>query len=426
MARYFLSKLPPSESDNGAGSYWRTAESFSGWSGAGDTYESIFASGRAKGPSLRFHINLNLLSYACGDTLPVLTAGRTRVSARPYRILHGDPMGATSSDFLVQLQPFVEADDAAGTNAVEFPIGDGLRAFLDDPLAIGRSLNLALPYVDTQVTLSQAWMRQNPEPDAVVHGGFDLRSAVTPRPLHDVHAAADGEVVLLISGDPVMGHGGGVVLAHDVGGRRFLTLYQHVQPLSVSLAVGDWVPAGTKIGTIWRWTDPNERSHNHFNLLVQGPAFVHEGRDIPALWYSIDPFGVYDYHEADRYIPTAVDGVKSVIQGAERTIQWAGNPPILALPTEFTTEQALIRQIQVRARTKASDASAVMQHDQVLVWLTGVPEMHFVALGAALDRPIETELVRTLRRSHALGKQVRLGYRMYDGRREITAAWVRS
>jgi hypothetical protein len=436
MARYFLSRISPSASDHGDGSYWRGAQVFNGWSDPGDTYEKVFVTRKPVGNGIRFQVNLNLLAYARGDALPVPNPGRKYVDPLPYQVNHADPeyigtdpksIGDPPAKILINLRPFVQADDEHGKNATAFPIGPKLSAFLDDPLKIGGSLGLALPFRDTRVSLSQAWMRDDDQVSAVVHGGFDFSIPLDPRPLHDVYAAAEGKVVLLLNAAQNSGHTGGVLLSHRLDGKRFLTLYQHLQPDSVSLAVGDWVTIGTKIGTIRRWKESFERSHNHFNLLVSSPGFMLGSVSIPSLWYSIDPFGVYDYHESGKYIPRSVDGIEKLIEGVERTVHWSGNPPINALPIEFTTDFLRIRQIQVRVRANNSAAtSPPLEHDQVLVWLEGIDEFHFVALGNSLDREIESELVQTIKRSYASGKLVRMGYRVQNGKRKITAVWVRN
>jgi hypothetical protein len=436
MARYFLSQMSPLKSDQGEGSYWRAAQKFTGWSDPGDTYASVFASSKPAGDWIQFQINLNLLAYARGDALPLPASGRTYVDPLPYRIRHSDPeyigtdpdpIGTKPADFTIDLRPFVQADDANGKNARAFPIGSGLKEFLDDPLKIGGSLGLALPFRDRRACLSQAWMRDDPSPLSVVHGGFDFSIPLNPRPLHDVYAAADGKVVLLLTAAQDSGVSGGVLLSHSINGKRFLTLYQHIQPKTVSLAVGDKVTVGTRLGTIHRRVENGDISHNHFNLLVSSPEFVLDADAIPALWYSIDPFGVYDYHDTSKYTPRSVDGNESFIQGAVRTVHWAGNPPIKALPIEFTTDYLPIRQIQVRVRAhNTASTSSPAERDQVLVWLDGVDEYHFVALGASLNRAIETELVQTIKRSYTTNKSVRLGYRFQNGIRKITAVWVKN
>lgn len=440
MSRYFLSKLNPSDSTNGAGSYWRGEQSelYTGWGSPNDTYDLVFANNTPTSHTLRFQINLNLLAYARGDVLPNPDPGRTLVRPQKYTAVHADPeynssdpesIGDPPSTTEITLQPFVQADDVNGTNAVEFPIGQKLREFLDDPLQIGRPIGLSLPFKDSRASLSDAWMRiDDDKPTRVIHGGFDFRFFTTPRPLHDVHATADGRVALLLNASQNSGAQGGVMLSHQTSnGRRFFTLYQHIQPNTITFAVGDWITAGTKIGTIRRSIDDGvDISHNHFNLLVSSPGFTLGTTQIPSLWYAIDPFGVYDYHIDSTYIPRAVNAIESRIQGAERTIHWAGNPPIDALPVEFTTEYLSIRQIQTRVRAKNSTSASPEEHDQMLVWLDGIDEFHFIALGSSLNRSIENEIIQTIRRSYTSHKRVRLGYRLHNGRRKITAVWVRS
>jgi murein DD-endopeptidase MepM/ murein hydrolase activator NlpD len=314
----------------------------------------------------------------------------------------------------------------------EVPIGDRLVSFLDDPLGMGGSLRLGLPFLHHEASVTQTWMRPGTN---AFHGGFDFSVEAQPfglRPLFDACAAADGRVWMLLN-DSDRGHQGGVVLLHEPApGVQFATLYQHLRPSSVTLAVGDSVRRGQKIGRVRRWMgSTHERTHLHFNLLVRGPDKVPGlNSDTSRLWFAIDPFGVFDDHDPRtggnyNYIPSERGGATKPIRGAARTIHWRGNPPIEAYSGELTTPYSKVRLLQTRARSSRGSNQNPGEMAQMLVWLEGDSHRYHVRLGIELDRSIEEEMCALLRDAHAHARSVRLGYRFRAGRREISAAWVR-
>lgn len=427
MAHYFVNHhVSRSDAPDGVGRYWRASESYSGWGVPGDTYAGVAASGVATNARFRFQVNLHLLAGLLGDD-PVTRQppGSTLVAPIPYTARHRERPTSANESTTISVQPW---EALAPFGLVEVPIGSGLAGFLDDPLGTGRRLGLGLPVMHAEATVSQTWIRSGTNP---FHGGFDFSVDAAPaaqRPLFDACAAADGEVMMLIN---TSGHQGGVVLLHQAGGgREFATLYQHLQPSSITLAVGDRVVRGQRLGRVRKWHADSSRTHCHVNVVVRGPAGVSGLAPASRPWFAIDPFGVYDEHDRTstgdyNYIPRPRGGAGYPIHGAERTIHWRGNPPIEAFSGELVTPFSPVRQLQMRAYRTAGSNASPGEMAQMLVWLEGDDRRYHLRLGAELDRGIEDEMCALLRDAYAFGKRVRLGYRFRSGRPEVSAAWVR-
>ncbi len=440
MSGYFLSRISPSDAPDGIGPYWRKVQAFGGFVEAGATYTDVRGDAGAKKGGDYFHTNLNLLAAAVGDDPhDALSGSASLVASKTYHIKHRDTPTATKTEVDVDVQPWAQEVPMRGGGILRgpLPIGPNLAAFLDDPLKIGAPLGLTLPLYDQDASVSQTWLRppkKLTDLGSAFHGGFDFSVAqewTEPRRLIDVAAAADGVVQVLLN---TKSPGGGVVLRHEVSPAiAFQTIYQHVDPSTVDLAVGEFVRRGQRIGRIRRQQTASggDKSHLHFGVAVRGDTFTLHGVDVPALWYFIDPFGVYGYHEPDGgsnylYIPRARGGLQKKIRGAERTIHWAGDPLIQVLPAEIRTGYLAIRQIQTRVRRRAGDTidGLTKEQDQFLVWLEGIDGFFFAGLGAALDRPIERTFITLLQRAHAERLKVSLGYRFVNGHRQISAAWI--
>jgi hypothetical protein len=417
-ARYFSAQAPPAE--EGSTIHWRKSQSYQVFDTSGKTYLDLIAE-QPDRENVTFHINLNLLAAAVGDDpLTAISSSGSLVDPVSYRF-----RGKRS----VMVQPWVEKVPALrGHRHVPLPIGPRLANFLDDPLGIGRPLNLALPFFDYETTPSQAWLRSEGW-----HGSIDFSVEADlgqPRRLIDVCAAADGVVAMFLARDK--GPNRGIILEHEPApGAVFRTLYQHLDAASVGVVIGERVRAGQRLGKITFFPENGaDHSHLHFTLAVRRRGFRLNGVDIPALWYCIDPFGVYDYHTPDQgpnyvYVPRPRGGLTSPIRGAERVIQWAGNPPIEAIRAEVRTPYSRIRRVQVRVRraTVSFDTSPTEQ-DQFLVWLEDLDPMFFLGLGGSFDRAIEHHLTDVLSDAYTMGHKVSLGYRFVDGQRHICAAWV--
>lgn len=427
MAHYFINRhVSRGDAPDGVGRYWRASETYSGWGAPGDTYAGVAASGAATNARFRFQVNLHLLAALVGDDpSPRRPPGSALVAPIDYTARHRERPTSANESTTIAVQPW-EAIGPLGT--LEVPIGPALADFLDDPLGTGRRLGLGLPVMHPDATVSQTWLRDGTNP---FHGGFDFSVDAAPadqRPLFDACAAADGEVLMLIN---TTGHQGGVVLLHAAsGGREFATLYQHLRPSSIALAVGDRVVRGQRLGRVRKWHADSSRTHCHFNVLVRGPAGVPGLNPASRLWFAIDPFGVYDEHDRMapgdyNYIPRPRGGAAAPIHGAERTIHWRGDPPIEAFSGELVTPFSPIRQIQMRARRASGGDASPGEMAQMLVWLEGDDRRYHVRLGADLDRGIEDEMCALLRDAHVFARHARLGYRFRSGRAEVSAAWVR-
>jgi murein DD-endopeptidase MepM/ murein hydrolase activator NlpD len=431
LAHYFVNRhVTRADAANGVGRYWRDTEAYSGWGQNGQTYASIQASGARRSARFRFQVNLHLLAQLLGDSPgDRKPPGSALVDMIDYTAKHRETPTFAGEETTIAVQPW-EAIGPMG--AQEVPIGNRLASFLDDPLGMRASLELGLPFLHRDASVSQTWIRAGKN---AFHGGLDFSVEAEPfalRPLFDACAAADGRVWMLLN-DSDRGHQGGVVLLHEPApGLQYATLYQHLRPASVNLAVGEYVRRGQKIGRVRRWMgDTYERTHLHFNLLVRGPDKVPGlGSDTSRLWFAIDPFGVFDEHNPMsggnyNYIPYERGGATKPIRGAERTIHWRGNPPIEAYSGELTTPYSVVRSLQMRSRSSRGSNQSPGETAQMLVWLEGESHRFHVRLGAELDRAIEEELCALLRDAYAHGRRVRLGYRFRAARREVSAAWVR-
>lgn len=436
MARYFVNPgvSRSRAARDGEGRYWRSVQTFSGWAQPGTTYAAIAAPGPGGAPprDARFHfqVNLNLLAQLLDGPPPAMPAPLRLTAPIDYGLVHREDPGVGPNEAAtIAVQPREVID--ASNLAFGLQIGPRLAAFLDDPLGLGRPLGLGLPFMDPDTSVSQAWLRDGARRRAM-HGGFDFSVLENPgerRPLIRACAAADGVVWMLLRNT---GESGGVVLRHEPApGVVFATLYQHLQPSSVRLAVGDRVRRGQRIGRIRRLFDENgrERSHIHFNVLVRSPVGITGLAAASRPWFSIDPFGVYDEHEPDSgseyvYVPRGRGGMNSPIRGADRAIHWRGDPPITAFSRELQTPYARIRQLQARIRTRNAPSDPG-EDTQFLVYLAGHAGFWFVRLKGARDLTMERELMALLRDAFVHGHSVQLGFRYDEGRRYVSAVWVR-
>lgn len=370
-----------------------------------------------------FQINLNLLAHAVGD-VPRAPQGGGLVRALDYRY------GGAGETF--PIQPFVFIG-ASGTLR-SLPIGPNLRGFLDDPLG-GEPLALSLPFRDSDLRLGNkggGYFRRNDD-DSAFHGGTDFNKAGEQ---FDIRAARDGTVHSFQTDRIILTH-------QTASGRTFRTLYLHVDLGTFELDAGDAVRRGQFLAR----TDPSlaGNTHLHFGVAVQGPpvmssapAIVGGGlarpsEVVPALWYFIDPWGVYNYYEHtdtsyETYLAPSGSGVKvfdSQIKGAEHTVHWATEPVSRTIPS-LTSPYKNIERVQVRVRRgDNTDGSFPGEYEQFLVWLEGDSDFFLVPLAQASDRVMEVELVRLLREAFLHKKRVRLEYRYIEQLRFVTAAWLR-
>ena len=386
MARYFV-HLPP---DGSPALFWRRLAGFAG--------ELI-------------QINLNLLAHAAGDDpASLLPANGTLVPPQNYAF--GNNPGESLS-----LQPFAFTMPGGNPSRPQaLVLGPNLQRFLDDPLA-GERLDLSLPFYDEDIKLGTnggGWFRNN-NPDNAFHAATDFNTNTSPTVVFDVCAVAEGRVLAMA--------GGRIVLTHTMsGGHEFRTVYVHMDLSTVSKGVGDAVRRGEFLGRTDAATSP---IHLHFGVAVRGPAFTRGGVSVPALWYFIDPWGVYDFR-ANNYLPTSGRIFESQIAGVAHTVQWRAQPVFKTIPIARSTDgyKALVR-IQVRVRRGDNlGGTFPPEHEQFLVWLEGDSDFFLVPLTQASNRTTELELVALLREAYFHGRRVRLEYRYAGDLRYIMAAWV--
>jgi murein DD-endopeptidase MepM/ murein hydrolase activator NlpD len=386
MGRYFA-HLPP---DGSPAIYWRRVGRFAG---------------------LPFHYNFNLLARALGDEPSAsLPAWADLVPAQEYDFGEGT----------VRLQPFAFTPQGGNIHRPEaMPVTPNLNRFLNDPL-LGECMDLSLPFYDEDMKLGPSgggWFTKEVE-DIAFHGGIDFNKR--PRAVFDVCAAAEGKVA---ARDTENGkRGGAIVLSHFTPqGKEFRTIYQHIDMTSThpSLKVGSNVRRGQFLGR----TSDVSIIHLHFALAVQAPSLRLSGVQVPALWYFIDPSGVYDYYEHDTrthstYLPpeSLANTFDTRIAGAAHTVHWQKQPLSETIPIARNTEgyKAIIR---IQARLRQSDnfgGTLPNEQEQLLIWLKDEPEAYAVPLAESDRRTAERELATLLREAYFHGKPVQLEYR-HDG-----------
>ncbi len=128
------------------------------------------------------------------------------------------------------------------------------------------------------------------------HEGLDL-APVLPRqggePVDPVLAIHEGRVVHLSPDPGKSSYGRYVVIEHEHLRPAFYSLYAHLSDISPRLQVGDWIAAGTSVGTMGRsaagYVIPRERAHLHFEV---GLRLTDQFQS----WYDRQDFGSPNEH----------------------------------------------------------------------------------------------------------------------------------
>lgn len=283
-----------------------------------DTFEStqFYWGGRTTYGGVKIIENLNLLATVLGDDPnALLLPGQFLVSPETFDFGGGS----------CTLQPFAYVIPRDLTK-YGLPIGAGLAGFLTNPLA-GAPFDLTLPFSDPNVGLSDrsALLRQA-NTAGTWHTAIDWDHSASTNNGFNILAPADG----VVEGN---GTSDTLCLRHTANnGRPFLTVYAHLIPSSKShLNVGRRVSRAEIIGRV----QEVGYTHLHFGVAVRGPAATVNGVAVPELWYTIDPFGVYDYRR-DRlstttynYLPN--NNITSPVRGIIRALVFRTNPIINSL-----------------------------------------------------------------------------------------------
>lgn len=263
--------------------------------------------------------NFNLLAHVLGD-VPRAPAGAKLIPPEPFR----------AAAVILELQPFAvtRGEDLRKRGLDIAAAAPKLAAFLADPLG-GAAFDLTLPFVDSRVALSDssALLRPSKTEDCW-HTAMDLDVSGASTAPFDVVAPADGIVE---------GNTGSVTLAikHTASnGREFLTIYSHIVPESKShLTKGTLVQRGERLGRI---DERGKYAHLHFSVAVRGPAGRAGETPVPAMWYVIDPLGVYDYRrnrrDAANYNYLRDNDLTSPVRGIQMVYVFRTNPLIGSLP----------------------------------------------------------------------------------------------
>lgn len=266
--------------------------------------------------------NLNLLAAVLGDTPPqVLGSSQHLVPVENFNFGGGS----------VTLQPFAYTKGGSA-HKYNLWLGPFMRAFLNDPLG-GPKFDLTLPFSDGRVALSDRSAIIRSGLDAGVwHTAVDFDVTGGTSQGFDVVAPADG----LVEGTTPTSSS--LAIRHTAfNGRSFLTIYQHLVPESKAhLTVGAPVVRGQILGHV----QAAGYTHLHFGVAVAGPSRTIGGVLVPAMWYLIDPFGVYDYRRdfenATSYNYVPKNTLAAPVQGVVHASVWRTDPPIgsLLLPED--------------------------------------------------------------------------------------------
>lgn len=168
MTHYFVNRnVSRGDGGDGIGRYWRKTEAYSGWGQPGDRYATV--AGTSTNAKLRFQVNLSLLATLLEDPATLVPPAFKLVDPIDYRACHREDILSAGEETTISLQP---REALASWGPMELPIGSLLAAFLDDPLKLGRPLNLGLPFLDPQASVSKTWIRSGIN---AFHGGLTFR-----------------------------------------------------------------------------------------------------------------------------------------------------------------------------------------------------------------------------------------------------------
>ncbi len=324
MAQFFVNRFPRAATDPGR-AFWRMDPkemSFRVTTNNGDTVAEAPGGGR-----LRYYANMSLLATLLGDSrgdAPVPRGRRLVRSLRmPIKLPGGDEREVRMSPWATELDLFDRSGAVHYVDMQDLPVGPRLTAFLDDLPAF-----LRLPMIDIRVTGTPngGWVRAvGPPYDMAFHGGVDFgRLDGDESVSFGVFAPADGRVAAIgvTAKDADKQLGASVHLVHDVVGLsgaayRFRTVYQHLAPASVEVAVGDEVTAGDRLGRTANSRDIRDYTgrrnskldvptHLHFMVSFKAPrghVVLGDGAifEMPELFFVLDPFGVYDVNDGVHY-----------------------------------------------------------------------------------------------------------------------------
>jgi hypothetical protein len=169
-------------------------------------------------------------------------------------------------------------------------------------------------------------------------------------------------------------------------------------------------------------------------VAIKGPKFRHaSGRQIPSLWYAIDPFGVYDYYKNStnlttyNYLPDRrPDCFSHRVQGSSHIIQWAAQPLINILPVTKQTSYLSIIRMQMRARENDfRHGLPPSEVNQCLVWLEGIEDYFFIPFASSSgDNAVGLNTIDFLMHCFDRKRKVKVEYYSVGGKNFISAVWA--
>ena len=141
-----------------------------------------------------------------------------------------------------------------------------------------------------------------------LHEGIDILSIKRDEdeePIDPVRAAASGEVVHINRNIAASNYGKYVVVAHEVNGFPFYTLYAHLRTVPEELKIGLNVDSGDELGVLGRTTNTSDgiaswRAHLHFEIGVQinrrfngwFKNWYRDGKNLHGPWNGLNLLGL--------------------------------------------------------------------------------------------------------------------------------------
>lgn len=141
-----------------------------------------------------------------------------------------------------------------------------------------------------------------------LHEGIDILSIKRDEdeePIDPVRAAASGEVVHINRNIAASNYGKYVVVAHEVNGFPFYTLYAHLRTVPEELKIGLNVDSGDELGVLGRTTNTSDgiaswRAHLHFEIGVQINSrfngwfknWYRDGKNLHGPWNGLNLLGL--------------------------------------------------------------------------------------------------------------------------------------
>ena len=141
-----------------------------------------------------------------------------------------------------------------------------------------------------------------------LHEGIDIHSIKRDEdeePMDPVRAATSGKIVHINRNIAASNYGKYVVVAHEMNGVQFYTLYAHLRTVLEGLEIGRNVDSGDELGVLGRTTNTSSgiaswRAHLHFEIGVQinsrfngwFKSWYRDGNNLHGSWNGLNLLGL--------------------------------------------------------------------------------------------------------------------------------------